>query len=148
MNIVQVTNWQQLKQLVSLAQEYSEEHKQYDASFAVYAVELVRRWQLPTHEFHLLYDELEPIGYTILHIDETGLNNTLYIYDLFITKEHRGKKGFYTLIKDVYETAKKYNLKRGEFASELDVETWKHLTQLPVKEKRIIVVDNTEYKET
>ena len=147
MNTVQVTNWHQLKILVSLAQEYSEEDKQYDAPFAVYAVELVRRWQLPTYRFVLLYDESEPIGYTIMMTDETGLNNTLYVQDLYISKRHIGKQGFYALINEVYETAKKHNLARGEFSSKLDIDTWKKLTNLPVNSKTRIIVDNDMYKE-
>ena len=82
-----------------------------------------------------------------MYTDDTGLNNTLYIYDLFITKKHRGKKGFYSLINIINQTAVDANIKRGEFPSELDEETWKHLTQLTVKEKKSIIVDNIEYKE-
>jgi len=147
METTKVTTWYQMKQLAELAQQYSIEDKQYDAPFAVYAIELVRRWQLPNHSFILLYDESKPIGYTIMYTDDTGLNNTLYIYDLYITKAQRGKKGFYSLIQVINQTAIDANIKRGEFPSQLDDDTWQRLTELSVTVNKVITVDNIEYKE-
>jgi len=82
-----------------------------------------------------------------MYTDDTGLNNTLYIYDLYITKGYRGKKGFYSLIQVINQTAVDANIKRGEFPSQLDDDTWKHLTKLPVTISKVITVDNIEYKE-
>ena len=147
METTRVTTWAQLKQLTKLAEQYSIEDKQYDTSFAVYATELTRRWQLNNHEFYLLHNGTLPIGYTIVHTDDTGLNNTLYVYDLFIGKDFRGAKGFYSLIKLINQICIDNNIPRAEFPSELGKETWEKLTQLPVAIKNVVVIDNIEYKE-
>ena len=147
MKTERVSNWYQLKQLVTLAQEYSEENKQYDAPFAVYAVELVRRWQLPNHEFHLLYDNSSPIGYTIMYGDDTGLNNTIYVYDLFVTKAARGRGAFRKLIDLIADTGISNNFNRAEFPSDIPEAQWKYLTQLKTNTKSILQVYHPEYKE-
>lgn len=145
MNTSKVTTWRELKQLVALAEEYSKEHKQYDSTFAVYAVELVRRYQLPNHEFHLLYDDTKPIGYTILHSDSTGLNNTLYVYDLFITKEARGKGAFRKLIELIANTGISNNFNRAQFPTSISQDQWKYLTQLRCNTINVIQVYHPDY---
>ena len=147
MKTIRVTTWPQLKQLTTLAQEYSEENKQYDAPFAVYAVELVRRWQLNSHEFYLLYDSNNVVGYTILHGDDTGLNNTLYVYDLFVTKSARGKGAFHKLIELIANKGIGNNFNRAEFPSDIQEDQWQYLTQLRTKTKKILEVYHPEYKE-
>ncbi len=144
MEINKVTTWTQLKQLAVLAEQYSVEDKQYDAHFAVYAIQLARYWQLPNFELYLLTDGDAPIGYTILHSDATMLNNKIYAIDLYVTKAARGLGAFKLLIKTIDDVAKKAGIPSVEIVTKLTADTWARLTGHVATSKTSVIISRQE----